>query len=147
MDSQRIIIRNVKRSDFDSVYPLFSQLWPDKKLNKSSLKKVFLKSIKSDSDKYFCAAIDNKITGFCSITIKNSLWQEGKIANICELIVDEKHRGKKIGTSLMKHAEQEAKKAGCKAIELDSAYHRKLAHKFYKKIGYEDRAYLFSKVL
>lgn len=40
-----------------------------------------------------------------------------------------------------------AKENSCKRIELDSAFHRKNAHGFYKSIGYEIRAYLFSKTL
>ncbi|MGD9202263.1 MAG: methyltransferase domain-containing protein [Chitinispirillia bacterium] len=40
-----------------------------------------------------------------------------------------------------------AKDLKCKRIELDSAFHRKEAHKFYKSIGYENRAFLFSRTL
>ncbi len=35
----------------------------------------------------------------------------------------------------------------CKRIELDSAFHRKGAHRFYESLGYGNRAYLFSKQL
>jgi glucosamine-phosphate N-acetyltransferase len=32
-------------------------------------------------------------------------------------------------------------------VELDSAFHRKQAHRFYEQLGFENRAYLFSKAL
>jgi hypothetical protein len=32
-------------------------------------------------------------------------------------------------------------------VELDSAFHRSQAHKFYQQEGFENRAYLFSKPL
>lgn len=36
---------------------------------------------------------------------------------------------------------------GCKKIELDSGFPRDKAHKFYEKIGFEKKAYLFSRDL
>ena len=69
------------------------------------------------------------------------------MCHICELVVDEAFRGKSIGTDLIKTASEVAKKRGCKKIELDSAFNRKRAHNFYNKIGFENRAYLFSKNL
>jgi GNAT superfamily N-acetyltransferase len=64
-----------------------------------------------------------------------------------KFLVDKAFRGKSIGTNLIKTASEVAKKRECKKIELDSAFHRKRAHNFYKKIGFENRAYLFSKNL
>ena len=55
--------------------------------------------------------------------------------------------GQGIGKKLMKRITKIAKENSCKRIELDSAFHRKNAHGFYKSIGYEIRAYLFSKTL
>jgi hypothetical protein len=40
-----------------------------------------------------------------------------------------------------------AKELGCKRFELDSGFQREGAHKFYESIGFEKRAYLFSKIL
>lgn len=41
--------------------------------------------------------------------------------------------------------EKIAKSHGCKRLELDSAFHRVLAHEFYERLGFEKRAYLFSR--
>jgi hypothetical protein len=41
----------------------------------------------------------------------------------------------------------EARRQGCKRIELDSAFHRAQAHALYEDLGFEKRAFLFSKVL
>jgi GNAT superfamily N-acetyltransferase len=40
-----------------------------------------------------------------------------------------------------------AKQKGCRVIELDSAFHREEAHRFYEHLGFEKRAYLFTKTL
>jgi GNAT superfamily N-acetyltransferase len=51
------------------------------------------------------------------------------------------------GTELLEAAIAAAKKRGCKIVELDSAFYREDAHKFYLKEGFAKRAYLFSKDL
>lgn len=35
----------------------------------------------------------------------------------------------------------------CQAIELDSAFFRESAHRFYNNMGFEKRGYVFSKLL
>lgn len=143
----KIIIRAADIKDFDDIYLLLMQLWPDKELNKNDLIAVFSSGIKSQNYLYFCAELNSKAIGFCSLTYKNSLWQEGYIGYINEIVVDKSHRGKGIGTALLKAAINAAKEKGCKRIELDSAFQREEAHQFYEESGFEKRAYLFSKKL
>ena len=93
---------DLKIEDFNDVFLLFKQLWPSKKLNFDDLITVFNRGIQSDNDKYICAEIENKIIGFCAISIVNNFWQEGYIAYVYTMIVDESYRsnGK---TYLKKH--------------------------------------------
>lgn len=143
--SKNVIIRNAENKDFNSIFLLLEQLWSNKKLNKTTLKKVYNHLLNSNNEEALCAEINGQIVGFCSFAIRNSLWQESHMGHICELIVGKPFRGQKIGTELIKKAGSVAKKRGCKKIELDSAFHRKEAHSFYEKLGFENRAYLFSK--
>lgn len=143
----RVLIREAKEPDFGLILKLLTQLWPGKKLNKSNLEKVYKNIIKSEESEALCALIDDHIVGFCTILIHDSLWQESKMAHIGEIIVDESFRGQRIGTKLLKKSFVIAKNKGCKKVELDSAFHREKAHKFYEKLGFENRAYLFSKDL
>jgi GNAT superfamily N-acetyltransferase len=69
------------------------------------------------------------------------------LGHVDELVVDSNHRGRGIGTQLLKHLVTYAQQKGCRRVELDSAFHRLEAHKFYKQQGFEDRALLFSRVL
>jgi len=92
--------------------------------------------------------VDNAVVvGFCSLSIKNSLWQQGFIAHIDEIIIDQTQRGRGIGTQLITKAIKIASKAGCSRVELDSTFHRKQAHIFYDRLRFENRAYLFSRIL
>ena len=142
-----IIIRDSKFEDFNHVFLLFRQLWPSKELHFNDLMTVFNRGIQSNIDKYICAEFNNKVIGFCAFSIVNNFWQEGYIAYVYAMIVDDSYRSNGIGTSLLEKAFDIAKLSGCKKIELDSGFPREKAHKFYERIGFEKRAYLFSRDL
>jgi GNAT superfamily N-acetyltransferase len=140
-------IRNVTKEDFDSIYPLLEQLWPNKKLDKAELNKVFSRGVASQTDELFCAVMDGTVIGFCAYAIVNNLWQEGYISYIYAMVVDENQRGKGYGTKLIKEAIAKSLKQGVKRVELDSGFQREKAHEFYLKLGFEKRAYLFSYIV
>lgn len=142
-----IIIRKAVTEDFDSVYPLFEQLWPNKILNREELYKVFNRGAISNTDELFCAELDGVVIGFCAYAIVNNLWQAGYISYIYAMVVDEKQRGKGYGTKLLNEAIAKSKEQGMKRVELDSGFQREEAHKFYEKLGFEKRAFLFSYTL
>jgi ribosomal protein S18 acetylase RimI-like enzyme len=140
-------IQPCRQNDFKAVFQLLRQLWPDKPLDIAALQKVFKRALKSDSQIYLCAIDGEDVVGFASLTIKTNLWQATNLGHIDELIVDKKHRGSGLGTQLLHEIIAHARRRGCTRVELDSAFHRKKAHKFYERNGFEDRAYLFSKRL
>lgn len=140
-------IRICKQDDFPSIFKLLKTLWVDFDLNFEHLQTVYFKAIQSENQKLIVGTIKGQIVGFCSLTIKNNLWLAGKLGHVDEIVVDESFRGQGIGKKLMERITEIAKENSCKRIELDSAFHRKNAHGFYKSIGYEVRAYLFSKTL
>lgn len=138
-------IRLCTTNDYASVFKLLKQLWADLMLDYESIEKVYEKALKSDSQKFVVGLIDNRIIGFCSLTIKNNLWQAGNLGHIDELVVDRDFQGKGLGKKLMNEITKIAKDSSCKRIELDSAFHRREAHLFYENLGYQNRGFLFSK--
>jgi ribosomal protein S18 acetylase RimI-like enzyme len=140
-------IRKASYSDFDEIFILLKQLWQDSILNKTELRKVFHEAVNSDRQHLIAGLSDKKIVGFCSLTVKNNLWQAGNLGHIDELIVDKNFRGRGYGKQLMNKIIEVAIENKCKRIELDSAFHRKEAHTFYESIGFKNRAYLFSKTV
>lgn len=113
-----------------------------------AMRTVFERGIHSNTDRYLCAEQNGDVIGFCAYAIMNNFWQEGRIAYVYAMIVDEELRGQGIGSELLNAAAQYAKEDGCKKIELDSGFHREKAHQFYvDKMGFEKRAFLFSKDL
>jgi GNAT superfamily N-acetyltransferase len=122
--------------DFDEIAALLRQLWPDKPQDLVSLRQVYL-----------CATVDGRVAGFGSLTIKSNLWCEGFLGFVDELVVDEAHRDRGIGTKLLDDLISGARERGCHRVELDSAFHRKAARAFYERRGFQSRAYLYSKPL
>lgn len=140
-------IRTSCINDFEEIYNLFTQLWPNKELHKQKLLEVFERGLTTDTYYYLSAVENGNVIGFSAFYVANNFWQEGIIAYDYGMIVDEKNRGQGIGKSLIDKACQIAKELGCKRFELDSGFQREGAHKFYESIGFEKRAYLFSKIL
>lgn len=131
--------------DFDLVFVLIKQLWPDKLLSKYEMRKVFSRSIESDHDFVICAEFNGEIVGIGCMVIKNSFWQESFVGYITTLVVNEEQRNQGIGKGLIEKLTELAKQEGCKRIELDSGFHREEAHKIYEHLGFNKRAFLFSK--
>ncbi len=142
-----ISISQCAASDFDDVFPLLQQLWPNKVLDRGALHNLFREALLEDSRVLLSARLNTKVVGFGSMTLKPHLWHGGLIGWIDELVVDHKTRGKGIGRKLLERLMEIARENGCRAIELDSAFHRKEAHSFYEGVGFQKRAYLFFKEL
>lgn len=62
-----------------------------------------------------------------------------KLARVEELIVNEKYRGKKIGSLLMGKIEEYFQNQGCDYILVKVFEPNKKAHNLYRKLGYQDR--------
>jgi ribosomal protein S18 acetylase RimI-like enzyme len=140
-------IRFCTEEDFDAVLILLGELWPGRQLDVAALRGVFHRALVSETQFYLCADDEGAVAGFCSLTLKNNLWQAGYLAHIGELVVDVRRRQKGIGRALLAAAIELAAGRDCARIELDSAFHREGAHRFYESQGFENRAYLFSKSL
>jgi len=137
-------IRKATENDFEKVYPLFEQLWPNKELDRVALKIVFNRGVHSNTDELFCLDYSDEVIGFCAYAIVNNLWQAGYISYMYAMVIEEKYRGKGFGTMLIEESLKDSKAKGLKRMELDSAFHREKAHEFYLKLGFEKRAFLFS---
>ena len=59
------------------------------------------------------------------------------------VVVDEKHRGKGVGKTMMEYCISRAREAGCYKIMLTSDKRRTEAHEFYKSLGFEASAHGF----
>lgn len=91
------------------------------------------------------AESDSKIMGVLHLRMEFQLHHCGKIAEIMELVVDEKYRSMGIGKQLFVAAEIAARGRHCRQIEVTSNQKREKAHRFYQREGMENTHYKFSK--
>jgi GNAT superfamily N-acetyltransferase len=146
-NSDSILIRNSTPEDLDVVFSLLQQLWPDRQLNKELLGKAFLKSFEIEGHIIRLACTGTEVIGLCALSLRNNLYAQGLLANIDELVIDEKYRGKGIGKLMMDDVTLIASKNNCAFLELESAFHRVDAHRFYEKEGFEKTGFFISKKL
>jgi GNAT superfamily N-acetyltransferase len=140
-----IVVEKPHLKDFSEIFVLLKQLWRYKTFNKAKMRKIFAKGLDYKHQEYAIARYDTKIIGFAALTIKNSLWDEGNLCYIDVIVVDQKYRRKGVGKKLLDAITKIAHKSLCKRIELDTAFFRKDAHKFYKALGFKDCNLLLSK--
>src|SRR5208337_3728340 len=117
-------IRTCTANDFEHIFLLLQQLWPEKTLCRERLRDVYGRGITSDAQHYLCAVAEGRIAGFCSMTLKNSIRAEGFLANIDEFVVHHANRGRGIGSQLLQAAIAFASERGCARVELESAFRR-----------------------
>jgi ribosomal protein S18 acetylase RimI-like enzyme len=114
-------------------------------VDSGAVRRVMEKGLGSDGHIYLCATDGRKLAGYGSLSIKNSLWMGANLGYVDELVVDREYKNRGIGRMLMKEIERIAGERGCRRLELDSAFHRTDAHAFYGKLGFEKRAFVFTK--
>jgi len=140
-------IARCKNENWPEVFALLVQLWPGRTLEKSKLAAIYLRRLAALEYAFLGAIQNTRLVGFGSLSVKEMLWIASPVGNIDELVVDATHRGRGLGGLLLNRLIEEAKLRQCKIVELDSAYHREAAHRFYEQRGFERRAHLFFKPL
>jgi ribosomal protein S18 acetylase RimI-like enzyme len=75
------------------------------------------------------------------------LIQDAPTCRLAVLVVAEWARRRGVGRALTLAAEEEARRAGCDRIVLESGVRRDAAHEFYRALGYRNHALEFVKTL
>lgn len=132
-----ITISQLKRADkkiLASINHLLPQLSEkERPLSLRELEKIF-----EQKDFFlFVAREREEIRGMASMYITKLI--SGIDANIDDVVVDEAHRGKGIGKSLMEKLMAMAKKKGAAYIDLTSKPQRIAANELYKRLGFKRR--------
>ncbi len=140
-------IREARIADFEEIYPLFQQLHPKKLLEKPKVFGFFRRMLSSGNNKAWVALENRKIAGYIDVAFGSPHTQFEFNALVETTVVDKDHRGRGIGTQLLKRCEEEMKNRGYGIIEMDSAFEREEAHQFYEENGYKKRGILFWKKL
>ena len=142
---RKIKIRSACLDDSSSISSLVSQLgYP----TSSDEMRQRLQGILPDLDYMtLVAQYQNEVVGVIGVGIYRYFEKNGTYGRLLILVVDEKHRGNRIGASLVAEAERLLKEREVKSIIVNSGKHRNEAHRFYQRLGYEETGLRFVKAL
>lgn len=84
------------------------------------------------------AEMDGLLVGVAALHAMPLLEHDGRRGRLVALVVDESCRGQGLGRKLMAEVEQEARRLGCRDLEITSSRVREAAKSFYPGLGYED---------
>ena len=135
-DKDVITIRTAQPEDAQVIALLSEQLgYPTS--TEDMLRRLDFVQKDEDHAVYVVEFADNNIIGWihvhtCGLIISDF------IAEIKGIVVEEKHRDHGVGRMLMVHAEQWAKKKGCKTMWISSNIMREGVQYFYERIGYNN---------
>jgi len=130
-------IRLCHPTDWPAVFALLRQLWPGTRMDEAACRRTFRRGLRLRTQVYLCAVADGKVLGFGSLSFERTFWQAGKAeAEIDEMVVDSAYRNRGVGARLLVRLLAEARRRGCRAVELKSAGHRAAAHRFYQRHGF-----------
>ena len=88
-----------------------------------------------------------EVVGVVTAHLIPSIHDNEPVAWLTTLVVQEDARGAGIGSALVEHIEKWATNNGARRLSVTSAMHRKEAHEFYEKRGYENTGLRFGKSL
>ncbi|HMO63201.1 MAG TPA: GNAT family N-acetyltransferase [Ferruginibacter sp.] len=128
------IIRAATGKDFDAIHVLIQEFasfiqTPEKVSNTPA-------QMLQDKDFFNCivATDDEKIIGFATYFFAYYSWS-GRATYLDDLYVTEMHRGKGVGTMLLKYVIQIAKENNCRKVKWQVSKWNTKAISFYKKLG------------
>lgn len=140
-------IRPATEKDLPFVYK-FICLLEDRHFDCTSFESVYKANISNRDYHYLVAVLaDDEIAGFISCHAQQLLHHCGKVAEIQELYVDERHRQQGIGKLLINYIEKQLRNDQCRSFEVTSQNKRLQTHTFYQALGFEQTHKKFVKQL
>lgn len=133
-ESGKLTVRDATPDDFDKCFPLLEQLYHGD--IGSNFKEVFNRFARGKRSCVIMAEQHGKTLGVLIGSYYLDIDWEGKVAKIQALIVEEKHRKKRIGKKLVQHFTQKAKQNGCRAVRSRINRKNKNACLFHEKLGF-----------
>lgn len=131
-------IKRVKEIS-DSLVSDFARLMPQLTGREESPTRGELQKVIDRDSLHMFIAIDDNNTVIGTATVVFIRIPTGIRAWIEDVIVDEKSRGKGVGTALIWHAIHTARVNGVEKVDLTSHPRREVANKLYSKMGFRKR--------
>lgn len=140
------MIRQVMQRDADRVAELLRRLWPGKRIEPENVGEI-VERYGEDPDYWiYSYEEDGVLLGIITVSFRWTLFHQGEVAIVEDLVIGEAYRDRGIGSSLAKFVEDEIiSDSRAKAVEVNSDLHRASAHRFWQRCGYSELAFQFRK--
>lgn len=145
---EEVIIRKVKKSDYEHLMKLYNAFVGDGRYNgpeDDSFEEVLA------SGKNFVYVAEEKeggnLVGFAAFSVRTVIRYPRPIAEMDELYVTPAFRGKKIGRRLIETILEKATELGCHRMFIETHYDHDVAHKVYERMQFTNYGYHFIKDL
>jgi GNAT superfamily N-acetyltransferase len=136
-------IRPARPTDADPLFTLAESFATSFKLDKETFRIAYRRLVSRDDVAILVAEEKGKLAGYLLGFTHDTFFANGPVAWIEELTVVEEQRRHSIGTDLVKRFEKWALARNAKMIALAT----RRAAPFYEKMGYEESAAYFRKML
>lgn len=128
-------IRKIDSQDLNFVYKSICEL-ENEELNFKVFAVIFTENIANPNNLYLIAENENEELGFISFHTQNLLHHCGRVGEIQEFFINEKHRGKGIGRQLIEKIMQYAEEHKLKSIEVTTNKRRVENVLIYENLGF-----------
>ena len=129
--------------DMLPLWRLITQLTPD--LSEASYE-ALLRDMVPHNYHQVAAFEGEACIGLSGYWIGHKLYS-GKYMEIDNFVVDQAHRGNRVGEQLVQWMEEEARREGCSLLMLDAYVENFKAHRFYYRNGFHARGFHYLKRL
>ena len=106
-----------------------------------------LAAMAAEATAVLVADLEGTAVGCLTTSIMRTLHRPALVGRVSLLVVDEPLRGRGIGATLIRAAEDILKAQGCYMIEITSNFSWVDAHRFYERLGYEKTSFRLMRML
>lgn len=140
---QPVTVRPLPAPNLSEAARLLSTLNPD---TPAATVRARLEAILADHPHYhlFGAFTGERLVGVCSAWIATKIWC-GRYLEIDNIVVDSESRSAGVGSSMITHLEDFARRNDCLILTLDSYTSNHPSHRLYHRLGFEIWGYHFIK--
>lgn len=140
-----LILRPATRADLPAILALLAELSPELRLDPTEAELLFARICATPGMRVWAAERDGRVVGTYTIWVMPNLGHGGAPLAIVEsVVVAQAQRGRGIGEAMMRHAMDEARRAGCYKLALSSNGRRLDAHRFYRRLGFAPHGLSFA---
>lgn len=131
-----LTIRPARAEDADAVFGLLTQFVTSHAPKRAAFDRHFPRLISSAHSVFLVAALGGEVIGYALGNVALTLYANGPVLELQELMVAPERRGQNIGRRLVGAALERALAAGC----VEATVPTRRARDFYVKVGFEETA-------